>query len=196
MISRRLLGAGVVAASVASMIAVGSTALASSHVTGRNDRPSAGAPSRGWTQSAAPTKAKKKTYSYSLAASAFTPDNSSDNYSNEWDPSKLYESSGGCANAGLSVPGGATLKSVTVYYTSGSKGLTFQFNRQDLLNHTYVELASLTTGVTNSPTYTKATKKLNSTVNYAKYAYSFGVCPHTSGENPTFSGVTVTYTAR
>jgi hypothetical protein len=196
MISRRMLGAAVVAASAASMIGIGANALASSHATGSNDHPSAGASSRGWTASAAPSHGSS-THSYSLAASAFAPDGSGDVYYNDWDPSTLAQSSG-CANAGLSLPDSATLKSVTIYYTSGADGLQFELTKQDLLNHTFRTLASLDTKSRTTPTYTKATRKLDSKVDYGTYAYSVGVCPGSSGtgggSTPSFSGLTIRYT--
>jgi hypothetical protein len=60
---------------------------------------------------------------YSLAASAFAPDdlhNTSEDYFNQWGPKTLSNSdSGRCLNAGAYLPNGAKIKSVTVYYTEG-----------------------------------------------------------------------------
>jgi hypothetical protein len=195
-ISRRMLGAAVVAASAASMIGIGANAAASSHPTDANNHQTVRASSRGWTASAAPTQGAS-THTYSLAASAFAADSSGDSYYNAWDPSALTESTG-CANAGLSLPDNATLKSVTIYYTSGDNGLTFQLTKQDLLNHTFKDLAAYASKSSTTSTYTEATKKLNSRVKYGTYAYSVGVCPDSDStsisDSTSFSGLTITYT--
>lgn len=146
--------------------------------------------------------AKKKkptvTHHYSLAASAFAPDglhDTSDDYFNLWDPSTLSNTDDGrCFNAGLSLPVGITLKSVTVYYTASSTGMLVEMNRQDLPAHTAINLVEFDTAIVTTPAYTSVTKTIpasDASVNMTKYAYSFGVCP--SGDT-TFSGLTITYT--
>ena len=148
---------------------------------------------------ATPAKAKTVTHHYSLAASAFAPDglhDTAEDYFNQWDPTTLSNSdSGRCFNAGLSLPTGVTLKSITVYFTKGSAGMTVNFNRQNLPTHAFKELVDFVTGsTTGTPVYSHTTKniaKANAVVNYTNFAYSMGVCP--SGTT-TFSGITITYT--
>jgi hypothetical protein len=184
MISRRMLGAGVVAASAASMIAIGANAVASSHSRDPNNR--AAPKAQGTKPSAAP--ARGKTHALSLATSAFAPDGSADTYFNNWDPARLAGS--GCYNTGVTLPANATIKSVTAYYKDPGGGMNFELNRQNLLNHTSKILATFTS--TAHPGYTSTTRKVKSggRVNYSTYAYGLGVCPN----GGTFSGATITYT--
>ena len=68
-----------------------------------------------------------------------------------------------------------------------------ELNRQDLANHTALDLVTTdTASTTGTPFYTSTVVGLtaNNVVN-TKDAYSFGVCP--SGTT-TFSGATVAYT--
>lgn len=139
------------------------------------------------------------THHYSLAASAFSPDglhNVSNDYFNRWDPAALSNTDPGrCFDAGLSLPTGSTLKSVTAYYTAGGSVMYFELNRQDLAKQSAVDLVSFDTTVnTGNPAYTSTTKPIpaaDAGVNYTNYAYSVGVCPV---GNTTFSGLSITYT--
>lgn len=139
------------------------------------------------------------THHYSLAASAFAPDGLHDvtkDYLNSWDPSTLTETAGSsrCFNTGLSLPNGATIKSVTAYYTPGTSIMFFDVNRQDLTNHTFTDLVVLDTAFSTTPSYTATTTPVagaDALVNYTKYAYSAGICLH---GNESFSGMTVNYT--
>lgn len=147
----------------------------------------------------APAKAKTATYHYSLAASAFAPDglhDTTEDYFNDWDPTTLSNTDDGrCFNAGLSLPPNATLKSVTFYYTEGSSEMLMELNRQELSNHTYVDLVDFDGSMDATGTeYTSSTMAIpaaDSVVNMNHYAYSAGVCPD---GNSTFSGLTITYT--
>jgi hypothetical protein len=148
------------------------------------------------TASAAP--AATVTHYYSLAGSAFAPDGlhtTTEDYFNQWDPTALSnQDSGRCFNAGLSLPPGVKLQSVTVYYTEGSAAMYFEINRQTLASHTATNLVSFDSATATTPTYTSTTETVpaaDSTVNMANNAYSAGVCP--SG-NTTFSGLTIAYT--
>ena len=66
---------------------------------------------------AAESHARTVTGYYSLAASPLTPDGlgmTNEDYFDQWDPSTLSnQDNGRCFNAGLSVPAGATMKSVS-----------------------------------------------------------------------------------
>lgn len=148
---------------------------------------------------AAPARVRTVTHHYSLAASAFAPDglhNTTEDYFNRWDPTTLSNSDGGrCFNAGLSLPTGATLKSVTAYFTEGTGALYFEINRQNLPTHGDRVLVSFDSATTaGKPFYTHKTKnfaKANAVVNFTNYAYSAGACP--TGTS-TFSGLIITYT--
>lgn len=141
---------------------------------------------------------KMVTHHYSLAASAFSPDGLHDtlvDYFNQWDPAALSNTNiGRCFNAGLSLPIGVTLKSVTAYYTQGSTVMFFGLSRQDLVHHTAVDLVTIDTPVNHgSPIYKSVTKPIpaaDAAVDYTKYAYTVGVCPI---GNTTFSGLNITY---
>jgi hypothetical protein len=141
---------------------------------------------------------KMVTHHYALAASAFAPDglhNTAEDYFNSWDPSTLNnQDAGRCFNAGLSLPVGATLKSVTAYYTAGTSVMYFEVNRQDLINHTSSQVVSFDTAVASTSTYTSTKKSVPSVyaaVDMTDYAYSAGVCP--SGTT-TFTGLIIAYT--
>jgi hypothetical protein len=149
--------------------------------------------------SAAPSGAPKTvTHHYALAASAFAPDslaNTSDDYYNLSDPTTLSNSDAiRCFDAGLSLPPGVTLKSVTFYYTAGTAPMLLEINRQRLATHTYVNLIQLGATISATPTYYSSTMAFTPSqagVNMGLYAYSASVCP--SG-NTTFSGLIITYT--
>jgi hypothetical protein len=147
--------------------------------------------------SATPARPRPATHHYSLAASAFAPDsigNPADDYFNQWDPTSIRSASTRrCFNAGLSLPTGSTLKSVTFYFTRGSDSEYLELNRQNLKAHADKLLAHFMTG-TSPKRYSHVTKfiaKSDATVDYTKYAYSAGVCV---GGTTTFSGLTITYT--
>jgi hypothetical protein len=136
-------------------------------------------------------------YYYSLAASAFAPDGlhtTTSDYFNEWDPSTLSnQDTGRCFNAGLSLPNGVTLKSVTIYYTASTAAMFFEINRQTFATHTGTELATLDTATATTPAYTSSFKNFptGTKVNMAISAYSAGVCPN---GGTTFTGLTIAYT--
>jgi hypothetical protein len=152
----------------------------------------------GTAAAASSAPAPAVTHHYTIAASAFAPDGlhtTTEDYFNQWDPSTLSNAySGRCFNAGLALPVGATLTSVTVYYTAGSAAMYVELNRQELSNHSAANFASFDTATATTPAYTSTTETIPSAdavVNMGKYAYSAGVCP--SGTT-TFSGLNITYT--
>jgi hypothetical protein len=134
---------------------------------------------------------------FSLDASAFAPDglrNPSDDYYNEWDTTSLSnQDTQRCFNAGVELPNGATIKSVTFYYTEGSAPMYVELNRQNLANQTSLVLASTETPTTTgSPFYTNTVIAVSvNNVVTTKDAYSFGACPSSSTD---FSGATIAYT--
>src|SRR5262249_55314089 len=137
------------------------------------------------TANASPHPAVLTAHQYTIAASAFAPDSldgATNDYYNLWDPSTLSNTdSGRCFNAGVILPSGALVKSVTFYYTNGATdGLSGELNRQNLLTHQTRTLASFTSTPTSTiPVYTHTTVGVTNSVpvDTTKYAYSLGVCP-------------------
>ena len=132
--------------------------------------------------SATPARPRPVTHHYSLAASAFAPDSigtPADDYFNRWDPADLSSKlSERCFNAGLSLPTGVTLKSITFYFTRGDNSEYLELNRQNLKAHTFKLLAHFLTGTTSPKRYSHVTRfiaRSDAGVDYTKYAYSAGV---------------------
>jgi hypothetical protein len=149
--------------------------------------------------SAAGPAAATTVNNYSIAASAFAPDGlhtTTNDYFNLWNPSTLSNTdSGRCFNAGVALPNGAKLKSVTFFYTNGATdSLSGNLNRQNLGLHTSKVLGSFdSTPTGTSPAYSHTSLNIPSslaTVN-TQYAYSVGVCPF---GDATFTGITISYT--
>ncbi len=136
---------------------------------------------------------------FALAASAFAPDSlrgATNDYFNGWNPSILSNSEAGrCFDAGVSLPNGATIRSVSFFYTNGATNHFFgELNRQQLGTHQSKILASFNSVPTGtSPVYSKTTKTISTSnvVDTARFAYSFGVCPF---GDATFTGARVNYT--
>jgi hypothetical protein len=207
--TRRWLGVAAACVVAAAVGAFGASALAASHAPPTNYRGpgqlehnvAVHHDSSHRVAGGAAAAAKKKppvVHHYSLAASAFAPDglhSTTEDYFNQWDPTTLSNADSlRCFNAGLSLPVGITLKSVTVYYTAGSAAMYVELNRQNLPAHKFTDLVDFDTAIVTTPAYTSVTKKIpasDAAVNMTKYAYSVGVCP--SGTT-TFSGLTITYT--
>jgi len=193
--NRRLLGVVFTVAAAAAVAATSATALASPQPGhGSNYSRSAGPPAP-YRPATSTTTVK---HSFSLAASAFSPDGLHDttqDYFNQWDPATLSDQAAGrCFQAGLALPNGITLKTIKAYYTQGSSALFFELSRQDLVNHTSTELVSYDTTVAASPVYTSTTSAIpaaDAAVDYTKYAYTIGVCPVGT---TTFTGITISYT--
>ena len=191
---RRSLIATVATAGVAAL--AGATALAvTAHGTNHTNRKQAGAATHG---TVIPAKATPTAHHWSIAASGFAPDslsNTANDYFNEWDPANLTSTDGSrCFNASVHLPNGATIKSVTFYYTRGSTGtISGELNRQNLLNHKYAILAELSTTTGTTPKYTSKTIKVTGggLVDTSRFAYGLGTCPR--GDS-AFSGVIITYT--
>jgi hypothetical protein len=187
-------GGSVIAAGALTALSLGGPAGAGS--VGTNHQTGGG--SAGINEGAsAVTATSTTTYHFTVAASAFGPDGShtaASPWFNLWDPSTLSNTTAGrCFDAAAVLPTGATIKSVTFYYTLGSVGMYAKLNRQNLSNHTSVDLATLSTSAaTGTPFYTKSTVKVTKNkVVVGTDGYSLGAC--FSGTT-TFSGAEVNYT--
>src|SRR5487761_1392660 len=191
MTSRRWLGLAVSSAAAVAVLTAGTSAKAApggAHGTNNRTAPIA-APHDPQAPNAAP--AVTTLHYYSLAASAFAPDGlhtTTSDYFNQWDPSTLSnQDSGRCFNAGLSLPDGAHLKNLTIYYTASSNPMFFTLDQQTLTAQTTTELVTFETATATTPTYSSVSKAFptGTTVSMATHAYSAGVCP---GAGTTFSG--------
>jgi hypothetical protein len=193
MIGRRWFVLGASAISIAAAVAVGVEGLAVANAGQTNNR---GGNRVGIVRGSSAPSALT-VHHYSLAASAFAPDSlhpTASDYFNQWDPTTLSDASGGgrCFNAGVVLPDGAKITAVTFYYTEGSNIMYFELNRQDLVDHTYLDLASFNTATTGTPFYTSTVLGLTANnIFHTNDAYSFGVCP---AGTTTFSGATISYT--
>lgn len=188
------------AAPVAGIVIAGSLGLGglAGAGTASNDpgtnAPHAGTPV-GARAASAPTAAAHKLQYYTVDAAGFVPDglhNTADDYFDQWDPATLTNTDvDRCFNASVHLPSGAKITTVTVYYTAGSSEMYFDFNRQDLADHTSVDLVSADTPVGSG--YTSMVETVSSADNSVdnQDGYGFGVCPDGT---TTFSGVTVAYT--
>ena len=179
------------------VVLAGATALAvTAHGTNHTNRRQAGAANHGQVIHAKPAP---KAHHWSIAASGFAPDsldNTANDYFNQWDPAKLTNTDNGrCFNASVHLPNGATIKSVTFYYTNGATNtISGELNRQNLLNHKFAILADLSTTPTGTtPRYTSKTIKVTGggLVDTSRFAYGLGACPE--GDS-AFTGVIITYT--
>jgi hypothetical protein len=192
---RRGLIATVVTAGVA--VLAGATALAvTAHSANPNNRGQAGAAAHGQIIQA---KAAKAAHHWSIAASGFAPDSldtPANDYFNQWDPARLTNTDPArCFNASVHLPNGATIKSVTFYYTRGATNTFYgELNRQNLLNHKFAELAAFTSHLTGTtPKYSHTAIKVpgGGVVDTSRFAYGLGVCP--DGDS-AFSGAIIAYT--
>jgi hypothetical protein len=189
---------GLIATGVALLVAAtaGATALAvTSHGADRNNRAAAGATARGH---AAPIPATAVVHHWSIASSGFAPDHinpgSSNDYFNRWDSSLLTDNGNRCFNAGVFLPNGVTIRSVTFYYTNGATHDFYgELNRQYLAGRTSRILASITTtpGTTPKPTHKKVAVTGGGVVDTSHFAYGLGVCPQ---NDSAFTGATIAFT--
>jgi hypothetical protein len=191
---RRGLIATVATAGVA--VLAGATALAvTAQGTKHTNRSQAGAATHGQV---IPARPAPKAHHWSIAASGFAPDsldNTANDYFNQWDPAKLTNTdTSRCFNASVHLPNGATIRSVTFYYTKGATNTFYgELNRQNLLNHKFALLADFTSHATGTtPRYTSKAIRLTGggVIDTSRFAYGLGVCPE--GDS-AFTGAIITY---
>ncbi len=190
---RGLIVAGVTVA-LAATVAATALAVTNHHSTDRNNRGAAGAAMHGQVIA----KPAPAVHHWSIAASGFAPDhlaNPSNDYFNTWDFSDLTDTGNRCFNASVHLPNGATIKSVTFWYTNGATDSFYgELNRQNLAARKSAMLVSFTTTPTGTtPKYTHKTLALpgGGVVDTSRFAYGLGVCPE--GDS-AFSGVIINYT--
>jgi hypothetical protein len=123
---------------------------------------------------------------------AFAPDGGGEAYSNDWHVG-LSGAVGACLNAGVDLPGGSQVKSITFYYKSGPASEFLGF-----LTRIRVATAEISDIATISPvnddgTPTSVTVNVAATDQPVRAAFAYGVrvCP---GSDGTFLGARIKYT--
>lgn len=136
---------------------------------------------------------------YTVDAGAFAPDelgDTSEDYAIRLAPATLSnQDSGRCFVAPAILPNGATIRSVTFFYTRGATSpFTGGLIRNNLAPNRAVLLAYFEgKGNGTSPVYTKHTLRVthHQLVNTAKYSYTWAVCPY---GDATFTAAMVNFT--
>ena len=135
-----------------------------------------------------------KTGYVSVSHMDLAADNSGNTYFNNWSTGLAAD---GCYNAGVNLPQGSKVKSVTYFYESGvGAGSDFfgRFVRQDMPNSTGLDLFTAVNPVNNTGLPSSVTATVgaaNQTINNKRYSYGIGVCP---GSDGNFLGARVKYT--
>jgi hypothetical protein len=135
-----------------------------------------------------------KTGYVSVSNMAFIPDGDNADYFNSWGGG-LTDPQGECFNAGVNLPSGAKIKSVTWFYESGAGSEFFgRFVRMDGPTATGLDLVPSVNPANNTGTPSSVTRNLvaaNQAVNNSKYSYGIGACP---GSDGVLNGARVKYT--
>jgi hypothetical protein len=123
----------------------------------------------------------------------FIVDGSGETYSVSWSDG-LTATSGNCLNAGVDLPAGSLVKSITYYYKSGAASNFFgRFLRMQLATGTGLDLTAFATPTDDSGTVQAVTVNVpaaNQGVTAGR-SYGVGVCP---GSDGTFYGARIRYT--
>jgi hypothetical protein len=137
-----------------------------------------------------------KTGYLSVSHMDFIPDGPNTTYFNSW-TGGLTDSGGGCFNAGINLPSGAKVKSVTWFYESGAGSEFFgRFVRMNMPTAAGLDITANASPVNNTGLPSSVTRNVaaaNQTVNNSRYSYGIGACP---GSDGVFNGARVKYTYR
>ena len=135
-----------------------------------------------------------KTGYLSVSNMDFIPDSDNADYFNGWGDG-LVDAQGECFNAGINLPSGAKIKSVTWFYESGAASEFFgRFTRMDGPTATGLDLVPSVSPLNDTGSPSSVTRNVpaaNQAVNNAKYSYGIGACP---GSDGVFNGARVKYT--
>ncbi len=135
-----------------------------------------------------------KTAYISVSPMDMGPDSDNTTYFNDWSEG-LADSGGGCFNAGVNLPQGAKIKSITYAYISGAGSNFFgRFVRMNLNNGNGVDIIDPADPVNDAGTPAKVKRDVTGSqqnVDNNTYAYGVGVCP---GSDGTFLGAKIKYT--
>jgi hypothetical protein len=134
-----------------------------------------------------------KTSYITVSPMDFAPDGDNTTYFNSWSGG-LADSSGGCHNAGVNLPQGSKVKSVTYFYKSGAASEFFgRFVRMRIGTGVGTDIITAVNPVNDLTTASAVTANVGA-VNQpvsATFAYGVGVCP---GSDGTFLGARIKYT--
>jgi hypothetical protein len=123
----------------------------------------------------------------------FAPDSDNASYFNNW-ATGLADSSGGCHNAGVNLPQGSKVKSITFFYKSGVGSEFFgRFVRMRLGTGVGADIVTAVSPANDLGTASSVTSNVgaaNQPVS-ASFAYGVGVCP---GSDGTALGARIKYT--
>jgi hypothetical protein len=121
-------------------------------------------------------------------------DNSGNTYFNDW---TVGLAAAGCYNAGVNLPSGSKVKSVTFFYESGAGSDFFgRFVRQTMATSVGTDIITAPNPANDTGLPSSVTRNVgaaNQNVNNSKYSYGIGVCP---GSDGNFIGARVKYTYR
>jgi hypothetical protein len=139
-----------------------------------------------------------KTGYVSVSNMDMIPDSDNTTYFNSW-TGGLADSGDGCFNAGVNLPQGAKVKSITYTYSSPAGSDFFgRFVRMNLDNGNGVDIINSVSPANDADAAAHVTASVHSNqqgVNNKKFAYGVGVCPGSDGTNDgVFFGAKIKYT--
>lgn len=123
----------------------------------------------------------------------FTPDGNNTTYFTSW-PGGLSDSGDGCFNAGVDLPVGSRVKSITFFYDSGPGSEFFgRFLRMQLATGDGLDITPNAQPADDSETVQAVTVNVGAANQDVKAgrSYGVGVCP---GSDGTFYGAKIKYT--
>jgi hypothetical protein len=137
-----------------------------------------------------------KTGYLSVSHMDFIPDSPNSTYFTDW-TSGLSDTGGECFNAGINLPSGSKVKSITFFYESGPGSEFFgRFVRMRGPTGTGIDITSFANPANDAGTPTSVTRNVgaaNQGVNNTQFSYGVGVCPGSDGVS---YGARVKYTYR
>jgi hypothetical protein len=139
-----------------------------------------------------------KTGYVSVSNMDMIPDSPNTTFFNNW-TGGLSDSGDGCFNAGVNLPQGAKVKSITYTYSSPAGSEFFgRFVRRNLDSGSGVDITEFADPVNDTGNVAKVSRSVPSNqqnVDNKKFAYGVGVCPGSNGtDNGIFFGAKIKYT--
>jgi hypothetical protein len=138
-----------------------------------------------------------KTGYVSVSAMDMAPDNDANDYFNDWSQG-VEPNDSSCYNAGVNLPSGSKVKSVTFLYKSGPTSEFFgRFVRMRLSTGVGTDIISAPNPANDTGLPSSVTRNVgaaNQNVSNSQFAYGIGVCP--GATDGTFIGARIKYTYR
>src|SRR5262245_22984662 len=138
---------------------------------------------------------KTKTGYVSVSHMDMIPDSNNTTYFTSW-TGGLSDSGNGCFNAGVNLPQGANVKSITYTYSSDAGGTDNEFFgrfvRMNLDTGNGVDIIDSVNPANDANTVAHVTAGVHSNqqgVNNKKFTYGVGVCPGADTDGPEDDGV-------